>query len=151
MTSDRLETDSTVAAVEPTVLPQAVLILVLLHLGALLFLTAFGSPSGGLFDIPISFFLKNKLNLTAHEVANFRLIAAIPLYLAFVFGFVRDTWDPLGLRDRGYMLLFGATSAVLYGLFAFIPITYGTLLVAVLLLTTSFLFVSSAQHGLTSV
>ena len=151
MTSDRLDPDATVAAVEPTVLPQAVRYRIFLYLGALLFLTTFGSPSGGLFDIPISFFLKNKLNLTAHEVASFRLIAAVPLYLAFVFGFVRDTWNPLGLRDRGYMLLFGAGSAVLYGLFAFIPITNGTLLVAVVLLTTSFLFVSSAQHGLTSV
>jgi hypothetical protein len=151
MTPDRLETDSTVAAVEPTVLPQSVRYRIFLYLGALLFLTVFGSPYYGLFDIPISFFLKNKLNLTAHEVASFRLIAAIPLYLAFVFGFIRDTWNPLGLRDRGYMLLFGAASAGLYGLFAFIPITYATLLIATVLLTTSFLFVSSAQHGLTSV
>ena len=71
MTSDRLETDATVAAVELTVLPQAVRYRIFLYLSALLFLTAFGSPSGGLFDIPISFFLKNKLNLTAHEVASF--------------------------------------------------------------------------------
>jgi hypothetical protein len=151
MTTDRLETDSAIAAVEPTVLPQSVRYRIFLYLGALLFLTVFGSPYYGLFDIPISFFLKNKLNLTAHELANFRLIAAIPLYLAFVFGFIRDIWNPLGLRDRGYMLLFGAASAGLYGLFAFIPITYATLLIATVLLTTSFLFVSSAQHGLTSV
>jgi hypothetical protein len=151
MTTDRLESESAVAAVEPTVLPQAVRHRIFLYLGALVFLSAFGSPSGGLFDIPISFFLKNKLNLTAHEAASFRLIAAIPLYLSFVFGFVRDTWNPLGLRDRGFIMLFGAASAGLYALFAFIPLTYGTLLVAVVLLTTSFLFVSSAQHGLTSV
>src|SRR5262249_30819815 len=151
MTTGRLEPESAVAAVEPTVLPQPVRHRIFLYLGALVFLSAFGSPSGGLFDIPISFFLKNKLNLTAHEVASFRLIAAIPLYLSFVFGFVRDTWNPLGLRDRGFIMLFGAASAGLYALFAFIPITYGTLLVAVVLLTTSFLFVSSAQHGLTSV
>jgi hypothetical protein len=146
MTTNRLETDSAVAAVKPTVLPQTVRYRIFLYLGALVFFMAFGSPAGGLFDIPISFFLKNKLNLTAHEVASFRLIAAIPLYLSFVFGFVRDTWNPLGLRDRGYMLLFGAASAGLYGLFAFIPITYTTLLIALVLLTTSFLFVSSAQH-----
>jgi Major Facilitator Superfamily len=151
MTIDRLETETAVAAVEPTVLPQAVRHRIFLYLGALVFLSAFGSPSGGLFDIPISFFLKNRLNLTAHEAASFRLIAAIPLYLSFVFGFVRDTWNPLGLRDRGFIMLFGAASAGLYTLFAFIPITYETLLVAVVLLTTSFLFVSSAQHGLTSV
>src|SRR5215467_10431646 len=123
MTTDRLETDSAVAAVEPTVLPQSVRYRIFLYLGALLFLTAFGSPYGGLFDIPISFFLKNKLNLTAHEVASFRLIAAVPLYLAFVFGFIRDIRNPLGLRDRGFMLLFGAAGAGLYALFAFIPIT----------------------------
>jgi hypothetical protein len=95
MTTDRLETDAAVAAVEPTVLPQSVRYRIFLYLGALVFLMAFGSPSGGLFDIPISFFLKNKLNLTAHEVASFRLIAAIPLYLSFVFGVVRDTGNPL--------------------------------------------------------
>ena len=48
------------------------------------------------------------------------------------------------------MLLFGAISAGLYVFFAFTPITYVTLLVAVMLLTTSFLFVASAQNGLTS-
>src|SRR5262245_28298450 len=151
MTTDRSETDSAVATVEPTILPQVVRYRIFLYLGALVFLMAFGSPSGGLFDIPISFFLKNKLNLSAHEVANFRLVAAIPLYLAFVFGFVRDIWNPLGLGDRGFIMLFGAASAGLYALFAFSPTTYGTLLIAVVLLTTSFLFVSSAQHGLTSV
>ena len=54
------------------------------------------------------------------------------------------------MRDRGYMLLFGGVSALLYVAFAFAPITYGTLLVAVMLLTASFLFVASAQNGLTA-
>jgi Na+/melibiose symporter-like transporter len=48
------------------------------------------------------------------------------------------------------MLLFGAITAALYVLFGFTPVTYATLLVAVVLLTTSFLFVTSAQNGLTS-
>src|SRR5207302_2507856 len=98
----------------------------------------------------ISFLLKNKLQLKAHEVAGFRLLAAFPLYLAFVFGFIRDLWNPLGMRDRGFMLLFGMISALLYALFAFASINYVTLLVAVVLLTTSFLFVASAQNGLTA-
>ena len=46
--------------------------------------------------------------------------------------------------------MFGAISAGLYVLFAFTPVTYATLLIAVVLLTTSFLFVASAQNGLTS-
>ena len=69
---------------------------IFLYLGILIVLLAFGGPAGGLIDIPISFFLKNRLHLTAHEVATFRLVAAIPLYLSFVFGFMRDIWNPLG-------------------------------------------------------
>jgi Major Facilitator Superfamily len=148
--------DTTVVA-EPAVavasvdLPPSARQSIFLYLGTLIVLLAFGSPSGGLIDIPISFLLKNRLHLTAHEVANFRLVAAIPLYLSFVFGFIRDMWNPLGLRDRGFMLLFGGVSATLYVFFAFTPMTYGMLLVAIVVLTASFLFVSSAQNGLTSV
>jgi MFS transporter len=151
MATDAQQAELAVAAVTPTVLPQAARQRIFLYLGALVFLLAFGSPSGGLIDIPITFLLKNKLNLTANELAIFRLIAAVPIYLSFVFGFIRDTWNPFGLGDRGFMLLFGVASAGLYAVFAFVPVTYGTLLIAVLSLTTSFLFVSSAQHGLTSV
>jgi hypothetical protein len=138
------------AAIAPITLPHTVRQRIFLYLGILIVLLAFGAPSGGLMDIPISFFLKNKLHLKAHEVAEFRLVSAIPLYLSCVFGFIRDTWNPFGMRDRGFMLLFGTISASLYVFFAFTPVTYVTLLVAVVLLTTSFLFVASAQNGLTS-
>ena len=76
---------------------------------------------------------------------RFGLLAAFPLYLAFVFGFIRDLWNPLGMRDRGFMLLFGMISALLYVLFAFASINYVTLLVAVVLLTTSGLHASSRR------
>src|SRR5262249_39815940 len=124
----------------PAALPYAVRRRIFLYLSVLIVLLAFGAPHGGLIDIPISFFLKNRLHLEAHELANFRLLAGIPLYLSFVFGFIRDTWNPFGMRDRGFMLLFGALTAALYVYFAFTPITYVRLLVAVLLLTISFLF-----------
>ena len=151
MTIDRAAATAAAAPIAPANLPPSARQTIFLYLGILIVLTAFGGPSGGLFDIPISFFLKNRLQLKAHEVANFRLVAAIPLYLSFVFGFVRDIWNPFGMKDRGFMLLFGGVTAVLYVAFAFTPMTYATLLVAVVLLTTSFLFVASAQNGLTSV
>jgi MFS transporter len=151
MTTDRAgNTEATVAAATSG-LPYPVRERIFLYLGILIVLLAFGSPAGGLIDIPISFLLKNKLRLQAHELADFRLLSAIPLYLSFIFGFIRDTWNPFGMGDRGFMLLFGIVTASLYALFAFIPITYVTLLAAVVLLTTSFLFVASAQNGLTSV
>ena len=122
MTTDRPAATVAAIAIVPAVLPHSVRQRIFLYLSVLIVLLAFGSPSGGLIDIPISFFLKNKLHLEAHEVAEFRLVAAIPLYLSFVFGFIRDTWNPFGMRDRGFMLLFGAISAGLYVLFAFTPI-----------------------------
>jgi hypothetical protein len=150
MTIDRSAASAAAVPTAPTILPRSVRQGIFLYLGTLIVLLAFGGPSGGLIDIPISFFLKNRLHLTAHEVANFRLVAAIPLYLSFVFGFIRDMWNPFGMKDRGFMLLFGGITGFLYVSFAFAPVTYLALLVAVVLLTTSFLFVASAQNGLTS-
>jgi hypothetical protein len=146
MTTDH----SAPTAVAPTSLPHLVQARIFLYLAVLIVLLAFGSPAGGLIDIPISFLLKNKLRLPASQLADFRLVSAIPLYLSCLFGFIRDTWNPLGMRDRGFMLLFGAVTAGLYVVFAFFPVTYVTLLAGVMLLTTSFLFVVSAQNGLTS-
>ena len=150
MITDRPAATAAAAAIAAAPLPYSVRRKIFLYLGLLIVLLGFGSPSGGLIDIPITFLLKNKLHLEAHELAQFRLISAIPLYLSFVFGFIRDTWNPFGMGDRGFMLLFGAITAALYVLFGFTPVTYATLLVAVVLLTTSFLFVISAQNGLTS-
>src|SRR4029078_5442794 len=150
MTTDRSAATVRTVAVAPVTLSSSVRQTIFFYLGILIVLLAFGGPSGGLIDIPISFFLKNKLQLSAHEGANFRLVAAIPLYLSFVFGFIRDMWNPFGMGDRGFMLLFGTITAMLYVCFAFTPIPYETLLAAVILLTTAFLFVASAQNGLAS-
>jgi MFS family permease len=151
MTIDRSTAPAPAVAADPADLSSSERHVIFLYLGTLIILLAFGSPSGGLIDIPISFFLKNRLHLTAHEVASFRLLAAIPLYLSFAFGFIRDMWNPLGMRDRGFMVLFGCITALLYVLCAFTPMNYAMLLIAVVVLTASFLFVSSAQNGLTSV
>ncbi len=137
MKNDGPDAAAEVVAVAPTTLSRAVRQRIFLYLGVLIVLLAFGSPYGGLIDIPISFFLKNRLHLEALEVAEFRLVSAVPLYLSFVFGFIRDTWNPFGMRDRGFMVLFGTVSAALYAAFAFTAITYATLLVAVVLLTGS--------------
>jgi hypothetical protein len=61
-----------------------------------------------LLDIPTSYMLKNHLHATAPQVSLFRLLTGIPLYVAFLFGLVRDLWNPFGWRDRGYF--FGAQS-----------------------------------------
>jgi Na+/melibiose symporter-like transporter len=143
--------EATAATAEaPTDLPTSDRSRILIYLAVLVFILGFGSPIGGLISLPISFFLKNKLHMKAHEVAGFLAVAGIPLYLGFLCGFVRDSWNPFGRRDRGYMMLFGAVCAALYVVFAFVPVNATTLLAAVILMTTAFLFVQSAQTGLGS-
>src|SRR3979490_1509507 len=102
MTMDRPVSAVAAVPVPPAGVSRSARQSIFLYLGILIVLLAFGGPSGGLIDIPISFLLKNRLHLEAHEVAHFRLISAIPLYLSFVFGFIRDVWNPLGMRDRGF-------------------------------------------------
>lgn len=152
MTATTSEQPSTAAIrpVSPTVLPASVRRRMFLFLGILVVLVAVGSPSGGLFEIALSLLLKNKLQLSASEVSNFRALVAIPIYLSAVFGFVRDRWNPLGMRDRGFILLFGSLTVALYILLAFVPVNYATLLGAILLLRVSFRLVSSAENGLLS-
>jgi hypothetical protein len=134
----------------PTPLPRATRLRITFYLGGLFILLGFAAPAGGLIGLPISFFLKNKLHLMAHQVALFGLIASAPVYFAVAFGFVRDIWNPLGMRDRGYMTIFGALGAIACLVSAFAPPTYAVLLAAVLVLTTAALFIDSAARGLTS-
>jgi MFS family permease len=101
-------------------------------------------------DVSISFMLKNKLHLAPQDMARFRLFVALPLYFAGLFGFLRDTFNPFGMKDRGFLVLFGSAGASLYLVFAFLPVSATRLLVALPLLTCAFLMLSSALNGLAS-
>ena len=93
------------------------------YFGALIFLIALASPVGYLGDISTSYMLKDRLHATASEVSSFRIYSAIPVYLSFLFGFIRDRWSPFGLRDRGYLLIFGPVTAVAYAWLAWQKLT----------------------------
>jgi hypothetical protein len=101
MTTDSATAMVATASIATTTLSDSVRWRIFLYLGVLIMLMDFGAPFGGLFYVPISFFLKNKLHLEAHEASEFKLISSIPLCLSFLFGFARDTWNPFGMRDRG--------------------------------------------------
>ena len=105
-------------------------------------------PNGFLLDIATSFMLKNELRATPDEVAQFRLLTAVPVYLSFCFGLARDLWNPFGLRDRGLLMIFGTTTAVLFVWIAKTPLSYDGLLVGMLLVMFSFSFVAAAARGL---
>ena len=121
---------------------------IFVYLSTLTGLLAFASPASGLFDVPVSLFLKNRLDLPASDVAIFRLVTGIPFYLSILFGLLRDTWHPFGLRDRGYIALFGGAGLLVYGAFVLLPASYGTLMCATFLVTAAALCGDAAQNGL---
>jgi hypothetical protein len=116
--------------------------------GLLLLLINLAAPSGGLIGLPVLFFLKNRLHLSAQAFAQFNLWLGIPLYLSFLFGFLRDRWSPFGVGDRGHLVLFGAASAVIYGAIAFAVPTYGLFLAGLLAVTATSLIAASAATGI---
>src|ERR1043165_9563970 len=87
----------------------------MIYAGVLLTLVQFAVPYEGLIGLPVLFFLKNRLHLSAHGVATFNLIASIPLFVGFAFGFLRDTWSPFGRGDRAHLVVFGLATAAAYG------------------------------------
>ncbi|MDE2488771.1 MAG: MFS transporter [Alphaproteobacteria bacterium] len=123
---------------------------VLLYMAGLMLLVGFGSPAGGLIDVPVTFFLKNKLHLAATQVADFRLAASIPLFIGMIFGFARDRWNILGRKDRGMMMVFGLICAAVYAGFAAAPPSYYLLMLAILVSSVAWSFVRAGEQGLAS-
>jgi hypothetical protein len=149
MTAVTTEAETILPTPAPTDLPASDRNRILTYLGVLTLMVVFGQPFGGLIATPVSYFLKNKLHFSAVQVAVFGLITGVPLYISAAWGFVRDNWSPFGIRDRGYMILFGVVCAVAYASFAFAPVSATGLGVAMIVLTSASLFVQSGQLGLT--
>jgi hypothetical protein len=85
---------------------------------------------------------------TATQVSTFRLVTGIPVYFAFVFGLARDHWNPLGLRDRGFFLIFAPATALAFAWMAVSEFTYTGLVVGILLAMLSSRFILAAYQGL---
>jgi MFS family permease len=116
----------------------------------LLVLMNFASPAGGMIDIPVTFFLKNRMHLNANELAVFKLWIGAPLILGFIFGYIRDRWSPFERGDRAHLIVFGVTTALIYGLMSLINPTYSVFLIGLFVATMAFRMVSSAVYGITN-
>ena len=101
-----------------------------------------------LLDIPTSYMLKNLLHATASQVSWFRLITGVPLYAGFIFGLVRDSWNPLGWRDPGYFRIFVPLTMIALAGGAFSRTTYTGLVLGMLVTTISYSFIAAAFQGL---
>jgi MFS family permease len=105
-------------------------------------------PTQYLVDITTTYMLKDQLHATATQVSVFRLVTAIPVYLAVLFGLTRDLWNPLGRRDRGYFLIFGPVTALVFVWLAFSKISYLGLTAGVFLIMLTSRFVMAGYQGL---
>jgi predicted MFS family arabinose efflux permease len=99
-------------------------------------------------DIPTTYMLKNRLHATAPQVSVFRLLTGIPIYAAFLFGLVRDLWNPFGWRDRGYFFLFAPLTAAVFAWMAVTPLSYNMLLLGMILAMATFRLILAAYQGL---
>jgi predicted MFS family arabinose efflux permease len=118
------------------------------YFGWLTLFVYLATPAGYLVDIQTSYMLKNQLHATATQVSLFRLVTGIPVYFAFVFGLMRDQWNPLGLRDRGFFLIFGPVTAAAFIWMAASPLSYRGLLMGMLLAMVTSRFILAAYQGL---
>jgi MFS family permease len=132
-------------------LARADRIRILVYCGVIIFVLNTISPASGFQVVPLAFILKNKLHLTASQLAIFSLWASIPGFCSFAFGLARDFWNPFRLGDRGFFMLFGGGAALSYAVFAFLPATLPMLLAQATLTAFCFLFAWSAWNGLGSV
>ncbi len=119
-----------------------------LYFGSLTFFLYLATPAGYLVDIQTSYMLKNHLHATATQISMFRLLTAVPVYLAFASGLIRDLWNPLGLRDRGYFLIFAPATAIVFIWLALSHLSYLGLLVGMFLAMLSSRFTTAAYQGL---
>ncbi|HXV00544.1 MAG TPA: MFS transporter [Caulobacteraceae bacterium] len=119
-----------------------------LYFAPLTLLVYLALPTGYLLDIVTAYLLKNQLHATAIEVSTFRLVTAIPVYFSFIFGFTRDLWNPFGLRDRGYLLIFAPISAAVFLFMGFAHLSYASMVIGMLLVMVTFRFISAAYWGL---
>src|SRR6185295_7633641 len=59
---------------------------------------------GGVADLPVNYFLKDRLHASAEAVALFGFVAITPVYVDFLFGFLRDRLKANGWSDRAAFL-----------------------------------------------
>jgi MFS family permease len=121
---------------------------VFLYFTPLILILYLVAPTQFLVDIATSYMLKDQLHASATQVSVFRLVTAIPVYSAVLFGLTRDLWNPLGRRDRGYLLIFGPATALVFVWLAFSKVTYAGMVGGVFLIMLLSRFTMAAYQGL---
>jgi MFS family permease len=111
-------------------------------------LIAFYLAFYGFFTVPMQWKLSKQMGLKPSEVSLFFLLADIPAWIGFIFGFLRDRWRPGKMGDRAYFLIGGPLMALVYVGLGFCPPSYGLLLAWSFAQTILQAFLGAAARGL---
>ena len=124
---------------------------IVLAFGVMMLTVGLAEPFG-IVNVPILYMLKDDLGLRPSSVAIFEAIVLAPVYLGFLFGFLRDRWQPFGLGDRAYILMAAPLAMCGYALLAALEMSYATLLGVAFVVMIAFQFITTAvQASLTVV
>ncbi|MBB6050651.1 MFS transporter [Armatimonas rosea] len=85
-------------------------------------------------DLPVKLLLKNHFQLGAADIAIFGLVTGIAWYTKPLCGWLSDSVRFFGTRRRHYLLLSSTLSGIVWCALAVLPLTYGILLGALILI-----------------
>jgi MFS family permease len=121
---------------------------IFLYFGSSTVLLLLVAPDGSWLDVATAYMLQMQLKATPQQISWFRVLTGLPIYVGFLFGLIRDVWNPLGLRDRGYLRIFSVLTALILLALAILDVSYVMLFVGVLMVSISTRFLLAAQQGL---
>jgi MFS family permease len=113
-------------------------------------LVLFNIGAVGVTGVPMQFVLKDTLKFLPTQMSVLGFLTDIPLFVGFLFGFLRDRWHPFGLRDRGYFLFLPPLMAAANLLLYFGAFTYKSILVVSLIGGALGIWLGAATKGLTT-
>jgi len=121
---------------------------IFLYFGTSTILLLLVAPDGSWLDVATAYMLQMQLQATPQQISWFRVLTGLPIYVGFLFGLVRDVWNPFGLRDRGYLRIFSVVTALILLALAVLDVSYAMLFIGVFLVSISTRFLLAAQQGL---
>ncbi len=110
-----------------------------------IFATTMGQPQV-LGRLPLQFLLKNEINVTREQMAEFFFWCGLAWYLKPFAGILTDAFPFFGTRRRHYLLFSSAMAALCWIGMAFLPHTYGSLLLGAMILSV-FMVMASTVIG----
>jgi len=110
-----------------------------------IFATTMPQPTS-LGKLPLQFLLKNEINVTREQMAAFFFWTGLAWYLKPFAGILTDAFPFFGTRRRHYILFGSALTALCWIGMAFLPHTYGALLLGSMILST-FMVMTSTVTG----